>query len=86
MGLSNAERQRRYIGRLKAQAAQSVSDGKLEGEVARLKLANQELRTKNRILTKWADDEIAKVKKRWAMRMRMSMRRSWLARMSNGRG
>jgi hypothetical protein len=67
MGLSNAERQRRYIGRLKAQAAQSVSDGKLEGEVARLKLANQELRTKNRILTKWADDEIAKVKKRWAM-------------------
>jgi hypothetical protein len=67
MGLSNAERQRRYIGRLKAQAAQYVSDGKLEGEVARLKRAHQELRTKNRILTKWADDEIAKVKKRWAM-------------------
>ena len=67
MGLSNAERQRRYIERLKAQAAQSVSDGKLEDEVARLKRANQELHTKNRTLTKWAEVEIAKVKKRWAM-------------------
>ena len=60
MGLSNAERQRRYIERLKAQAAQSVSDGKLEDEVARLKRANQELRTKNRTLTKWAEGEIAR--------------------------
>lgn len=67
MDRTNAERQRRYIERLKAQAAQSVSDGKLEDEVGRLKRANQELRTKNRTLTKWAEDEIAKVKKRWAM-------------------
>jgi hypothetical protein len=56
-----------HIERLKAKAAQSASDGKLEDEVARLKRANQELRTKNRTLTKWAEDEIAKVKKRWAM-------------------
>ena len=56
-----------YIERLKAQAAQSVSNGKLEDEVARLKRANQELRTKNRTLTKWAEAEIAKVKKRSTM-------------------
>jgi hypothetical protein len=49
-----------HIERLKAKAAQSVSDGKLEDEVARLKRANQELRTKNRTLTKWAEDEIAR--------------------------
>ena len=63
---SRGARSRHHIGshieRLKAKAAQSARDGKLEDEVARLKRANQELRTKNRTLTKWAEDEIAKVK------------------------
>jgi predicted Zn-dependent protease len=49
---TSGARSRQHIGshieRLKAKAAQSVSDGKLEDEVARLKRANQELRTKNR--------------------------------------
>jgi hypothetical protein len=45
MADSNAERQRRYIARLKASAATSADAvRKLEAQVARLKVANARLR------------------------------------------
>jgi|SRR6516165_8122946 hypothetical protein len=53
MGLSNAERQRRYIRRLKAAAAKVGLTAKLQARIRELEMANADLRRKSAVLNRW---------------------------------